>query len=119
MRLTLAEIRARALYQIGAEAGDGEDFAPHLDDSIREGYGLMRLAWGREWPAAELAEGDKPDLPAWAHPALADYAAHMVLRNGGAARQERGVAFYASFRQALSRLAARDGEAVKFTHLFT
>ena len=115
--MTKAEIREKALYWIGAEAGDGAEFAPHLDDAIEEGYGRMRIAAGEDWPEP-MGDADSPDLPAWAHSALADFAAYMALRDGGADRRQRAAAHYTRYYQAESRLQMREGKRIRFRNLY-
>ena len=51
----------------------------------------------------------RPELPEWAHRALADFAAWMVYRNGSAQKQSRGFIFRKAFDEAESRLRLQRG----------
>ena len=115
--MTKQQIRQKALYWIGAESWDGDEFAPHLDDAIEEARGEMELAAGREWPQA-LSDNESPDAPVWAQDAMAEYAAYMMLRNGSPDKRERAAAHYARFHQAVSRVRMKDGETVEFTGIY-
>ena len=123
--MTLQEIREQVMFQTANDADDLPDFAPHLDDYINEGYDIALLTLykvhvdyttvneGDPIPdyAALTNDNDVPDLPAWLHRALVDYATWLVYRNGNPQRQQRGMAYLDAFNKALgraSRLTAED-----------
>ena len=114
--MTKKEIREKALYWIGAESWDGDQFAPHLDDAIEEARGEMERAAGREWPQP-LGDDESPDMPLWAQAAMAEYGAYMMLRDGSPEKRERSAAHYARYHQAVSRIRMKEDERVVFTEI--
>ena len=54
-------------------------------------------------PALE-DENDEPQIPTWAHGALADYACWRFLSNGNPAKQAKGNVYYGRFAQQMQRI---------------
>lgn len=114
--MNLLELKRQVMFQTGNDADDLGDFHPHLTDYLNEGYDRLLVAH-----CGEHADDDgqyprlahdksEPDLPAWAHRALADYAAWMVYRNGSAQKQSRGFVYRKAFDEAESRLRLQRGK---------
>lgn len=113
--MNLLELKRQVLFQTGSDADDLGDFQPHLTDYINEAYDRLLMAYkgvhaddDGEYP---LLKHDKnqPELPLWAHRAMADFAAWMVYRNGSAQKQNRGFVFRKAFEEAESRLRMQRG----------
>ena len=136
--MTLDAIRAQVMFQTNNDREDLPDFEPHLLDYINEGYDLLVLNFTGEhvrtdsddYPPLGVehigADGEPyvpitPNLPEYAHRALADYATYMVYRNGNAVKQNRGMAFYSAFLQVASQLKFERGGVTKrqFINIFT
>ena len=111
--MTLEQLKARAMFQTGNDTADLGDFLPYAADYLNEGYErLLQAHIGAEAANTFLPlkhEKSEPDLPRWAHPALADYAAWRILMNGSPARQSRGAAFLLSFEQCENKLRLQRG----------
>lgn len=108
--MTLLEMKEQVLFQTGSDAADLADVLPHLLEYLNDGYDRLLTAYTG---AHVSADGDhpplrhdksEPDLPAWAHAAVADWATWCMYRNGASARQSRGYAFRAAFEDAERRL---------------
>lgn len=65
-----------------------------------------------------LTDGDEPELPAWFHPHLADYAAARMLGQGDAAQQNRSRFFLDMWYDALSRLRGTEQQANSWRGLY-
>ena len=107
--MILLELKQQVMFQTGNDAEDLGDFLPHLTDYINEGYDLLLMACekqhvGEDSGVHPLAhDKSEPELPAWMHRSLADYAAWLVYRNGSAQKQSRGYVFRKAFEETLSR----------------
>ena len=107
--MTLNEIQEQVMFQTNNDADDLGDYTPHVDDYINEGYDLIVVAWDHSHVPSEAypkleSDDDEPNLPAWLHRYLADWATWLIYRNGNPSKQQRGMAFRASFEQMLSRI---------------
>lgn len=126
--MTLKELKERVMFQTNNDAEDLGDFEPHLTAYLNEGYDCLAFAWAGEHVSAEserfsplVHDKSSPALPAWAHAALADFAAWRLYRNGSAPKQSRGLQFLTAFEDARRRLRAepegRGGAITRFYHL--
>ncbi len=119
--MDLSALRQQVMFQIGGDAEDVQDFLPYLTDYLNEGYDrLVMAAYGRHMGEGEndfapLAhEKSAPELPAWTHRAIADWATWLICRNGNAQRQNRGYAFRRAFEDVESRLRiAQSGQYIR------
>lgn len=126
--MTLAAIKTQVMFQTNNDREDLPDFEPHLTDYINEGYEILVFNYTGKHVSAEseeyepLARGnDEPNLPEYAHRALADYATYMVYRNGNAVKQNRGMPFYSAFLQTTSQLKFESGGVARrqFTNIYS
>ena len=114
--MTLAEIKNQIMFQTNNDAEDIDDYLPHVDDYINEGYDRLVSAWTRShtphegYPRLE-ADTDVPNLPEWTHRALCDWATWLVYRNGNPQKQNRGLAFRSAFEEVLSKINSEGGSA--------
>lgn len=112
--MTFQKIKEQVMFQTNNDADDLEDFLPHIDDYVNEGYDLLAKAWDRKhvptgsFPRLKY-DDDIPALPYWTHRALADYATWLVYRNGNPQRQQRGTYFLQSFREVLAKISDEGG----------
>lgn len=118
--MNLSELKQQVMFQIGRDMEDLSDFHPHLNDYLNEGYDLLMMAYRGEhvgnegnWPCLS-GEKSSPELPAWMHRSLADYAVWMVYRNGSAQKQNRGMLFRRAFDDTVSRIRRESG--ARFIH---
>jgi len=115
--MTFAEIKAQIMFQSNNDAEDIEDYLPHVDDYINDGYDRLVRVWtkDRHVPAEEyprLAEDtDVPNLPEWTHRALCDWATWLIYRNGNPQKQQRGMAYRSAFEEVLSKISDEGGLA--------
>jgi len=112
-----AEIRALPLGRIiELRDGKGRDvpFDVEADGAhIRTGRKKETLSAVCEIEAKEMTgETDEPILPAYAHPALADYICYRHLSSGNLAKQSRAQFFYQSFYQQMRALRPQGAESV-------
>ena len=116
--MNLSEMKAFVMFQTNNDAQDAGEYEPFLLDYINEGYD--RLAWayarkhveeGGAFPPLML-DGDEPELPAWAHLGIANWAAWCVYRNGNPGKQNRGY----QYRSAADETAARILNGADATH---
>ena len=113
--MTFAEIKNQIMFQTNNDAEDIEDYLPHVDDYVNEGYDRLVKVWtkthhipGDEYPRLE-EDDDEPNLPEWTHRAIVDWATWLVYRNGNPQKQQRGYAFRNSFEEVLARLSDEGG----------
>ena len=59
-----------------------------------------------------VLEGDVPQIPEWAHSALADYACFRFLSNGNMAKQSRAQFYYQRFATAMQRIMPQGSGSV-------
>lgn len=124
-------IRNQVLFQTQNDAEDLQDYLPAIDDYINEGYDkLVYALYGVHVDETEDDETtipypalydvrDVPKLPSWTHRAIADYATYLMYRNGNALKQNRGVPYYNSFMEVLTKLPYSKKGGLKFKNLFT
>lgn len=118
--MDLASLRQQVMFQIGGDVEDVQDFLPYLTDYLNEGYDRLAVAaYGRhvceEDEDYQPLAHDKsaPNLPAWTHRAIADWATWLICRNGSAQRQSRGYAFRKAFEDVENRLrGAKSGSYI-------
>lgn len=114
--MTLSEIQEQVMFQTNNDADDLGDFTPHINDYINEGYDRIVAVWDNahvpstNYPRLDI-ESDEPNIPAWIHRYLADWATWLVYRNGNPQKQNRGMAYRASFMDALAKLSDGGGKA--------
>lgn len=114
--MTLAEIKDQIMFQTNNDPEDIEDFLPHAEDYINDGYDRIVWVWDRQHVPSEAyprlaADTDSPDVPEWMHRYLCDWATWLVYRNGNPQKQQRGHEYYANFMGLLSRIADAGGKA--------
>lgn len=112
--MTLKEIKDQVMFQTNNDAEDIEDYLPHVDDYINDGYDRLVSAWTKNHVPQEdyprLAEDDdEPNLPAWLHHYLSDWATWLVYRNGNPQKQQRGMAFRYAFEEVLAKISDQGG----------
>lgn len=114
--MTLAEIKNQIMFQTNNDAEDIDDYLPHVDDYINEGYDRLVSAWTKnhipqtDYPRLS-ADTDVPKLPEWTHRALCDWATWLVYRNGNPQKQNRGLAFRTAFEEVLAKIVGEGGAA--------
>lgn len=112
--MTFQEIKDQIMFQTNNDADDIEDFLPHVDDYVNDGYDRLVRAWmGQHVPdggTPRLKEPtDVPRLPEWTHRAICDWATWLVYRNGNPQKQQRGLYFRSAFEEILARIAGEGG----------
>lgn len=121
--MTLTEIKNQVMFQTNNDAEDVGDYLPALTDYINEAYDRIVDVWAKQhvpsedYPALEEEPDqhtgewtlDVPNLPAWMHRYLADWATWLVYRNGNPQKQQRGIPFRDSFELFLSKVADEGG----------
>ena len=118
--MTLEQLKQQVMFQTGNDEADLGDFLPHIVEYLNDGYDRLMFAHcgahvSNSSPFAPLRH-DKttPELPDWAHSAIADWATWLIYRNGAPNRQNRGLAFRAAFDEAERKL--RSEKAGKLFH---
>ena len=112
--MTFTEIKDQVMFQTNNDAEDIEDYLPHVNDYINEGYDRLVKAWVKnhipqaDYPKLE-DDGDEPMLPDWTHRAIADWATWLVYRNGNPQKQQRGMQYKFAFEEILARIADEGG----------
>ena len=126
--MTLGKIKEQIMFQTNNDADDLPDFEPHIADYVNEGYNILVYAYyekhvGHAEDEIKPLEGadDEPQLPEYAHRALADYGTYMVYRNGNSVKQNRGMAFYSMFMDIVAKLKFERGGVTKrqFINIYT
>lgn len=122
--MNLKELQITVMHQTGGDEADLPDYHPYLTDYLNDGYDRLVYASQGQHVAEDSADYPPlkngrsiPDLPQWAHGALADWASWLILRNGGADSQSRGLAFRRSFENAEKRLRSEKCARSRFTNL--
>ncbi len=130
--MTLEQLRQRALAASGNDLDDLDDLEPQLTQYVNEGYDRLLHLWRGRHVGSGAADADPlrhakavPDLPDWAHPAVADWAAWQLCQSGSGQRRERGLLLRERFEQTRRRLlseaaqsdAARAARGGRFIHL--
>ena len=114
--MTLSEIQEQVMFQTNNDADDLEDYLPHVDDYINEGYDRIVVIWdsqhvpSEDYPRLEDAES-VPNVPEWTHRFIADWATWLCYRNGNPQKQQRGMAYRNSFEEMLAKLADGGGKS--------
>ncbi len=121
--MTLSKIRSRVMFQTNNDIEDLGEYQPHLEAYINEGYDKLLYAYeksrvGDDDRPALVSGADEPMLPEWLHSAIADYATYMLYRNGNAPKQSRGMLFYQSFNDAVTKARSRDDKPRKIINVF-
>lgn len=112
--MTFKEIKEQVMFQTNNDADDLEDYLPHVNDYVNEGYDRLIKAWAKthvpvgEYPRLVYDE-DIPALPYWTHRALSDYATWLVYRNGNPQKQQRGMYFLRAFEEVLGKISDEGG----------
>jgi len=112
--MTFKEIKEQVMFQTNNDADDLEDYLPHVEDYVNEGYDKIIKAWAKGhvptggYPRLVYDE-DIPAVPHWIHRALADYATWLVYRNGNPQKQQRGLYFKQAFDEVISRINGEGG----------
>ena len=129
--MTLEDIRSHVMFQTNNDADDLPDFQPHLERYINEGYDLLVESYAGQHVSEVSADytplsnkRDEPNLPEYAHRALADYATYMIYRNGNAVKQNRGSLYYSMFMGVMAQLKydsgrSDSGKPPQFSNLYT
>ena len=109
--MNLLEIKNMVMFQTNNDADDLGDFLPYLEDYINEGYDRLVVVYAGEHVTVDsdlylplTHDKSSPELPEWAHRAIADYATWMIYRNGNVEKQRRGQQYLAAFEAMLSKL---------------
>ena len=114
--MTLLELKEQVMFQTNNDPEDVEDYLPHVDDYINEGYDRLIKVWDKahiytEAYAPLREDTDEPITPKWTHRYLADWATWLVYRNGNPQKQQRGYAYQNSFEEMLAKVADEGGAA--------
>ena len=112
--MTLAEMKAHVMFQTNNDAEDVDDYLPSLLNYLNDGYDRLVKVWTQShmeqtdypWLAEDT---DVPNLPEWLHRYICDWATWLVYRNGNPQKQQRGMAYRASFEEVLSRISSEGG----------
>jgi len=112
--MTFAEIKAQIMFQTNNDAEDIEDYLPHVNDYINDGYDRLVKAWTKSHAPQEdypwlTEDTDVPNLPDWLHRYICDWATWLVYRNGNPQKQQRGMQYKYAFEEILSKIAGEGG----------
>jgi hypothetical protein len=113
--MTFAEIKAQIMFQTNNDAEDIEDYLPHVNDYINDGYDRLVKVWTKSHhiPADDYPvlteDTDEPNLPEWLHRYICDWATWLVYRNGNPQKQQRGLAYKAAFEEIISQIQGEGG----------
>jgi hypothetical protein len=113
--MTFGEIKNQIMFQTNNDQEDIEDYLPHVNDYINDGYDRLIRVWTKShipfagYPRLEN-DDDVPNLPEWTHRALCDWATWLVYRNGNPQKQQRGMAFRSAFEEVLSMISDEGGK---------
>jgi hypothetical protein len=117
--MTFEAMMQRAIFQYNADWDDYEDYAPHVDAYINDGYDQILYALTK-YHLDELqffytlsAETDlevAPGVPEWTHLPICDYATYMLYRNGNPQKQQRGQEFLSNFLKCLQKCENMGGK---------
>lgn len=108
----------RAIYQFNADWDDYEDYAPHVDAYVNDGYDQVLYALTDyhldDLPVFPTLTTDNPEevpkVPQWTHFPIADYATYCMYRNGNPQKQQRGQEFLRRFMDCLSKCGDLKGK---------
>ena len=112
--MTVEEIKNEVMFQTNNDAEDVGDYLPSLLGYINDGYDRLVKAWTKSHTPQEdyprlTEDSDEPNLPEWTHRYIADWATWLVYRNGNPSKQNRGMAFRASFEEIVSKILGDGG----------
>lgn len=113
--MTLAEIKNEVMFQTNNDIDDLGDFLPYLNDYVNEGYDRLVYVFAGvhtdndNFPKLTV-DKSSPNLPEWAHRAIADFATWLIYRNGNIQKQNRGRAYLDAFLQTENKLAQMTDE---------
>jgi hypothetical protein len=113
--MTFGEIKNQIMFQTNNDQEDIEDYLPHVNDYINDGYDRLIRVWTKShipfsgYPRLENDDA-VPILPEWTHRALCDWATWLVYRNGNPQKQQRGMAFRSAFEEVLSMISDEGGK---------
>ena len=109
--MTVGEMKRFVMHQTGNDTADVSEFLPYLTDYLNEGYDRLVFAFAKEHVAdgsqsfPALADDlDAPRLPVWTHPAIANWAAWCMYRNGSPQKQNRGIQFRAAAEETAAQI---------------
>lgn len=109
--MNYAEIKNMVMFQTNNDADDLGDFLPYLGSYINDGYDRLVVAYCGEHSGTDSenypplrSDRESPNLPDWAHGAIADWATWLVYRNGNVQKQNRGYQYRSSFMEVESKL---------------
>jgi len=114
--MTFGEIKDQIMFQTNNDAEDIEDYLPHVNDYINDGYDRLVKVWTKnhtpqvDYPRLEN-DTDEPNLPLWTHRAICDWATWLVYRNGNPQKQQRGMAYRTAFEEVLAKISDEGGAA--------
>ena len=114
--MTFAEIKNQIMFQTNNDEEDIDDYLPHVDDYVNDGYDRLVKVWTKSHTPQEdyprlVNDDDVPNLPEWTHRALCDWATWLVYRNGNPQKQQRGLYFRTAFEEVLAKLSDEGGLA--------
>lgn len=110
--MTFEEMMQRAMFQYNADWDDVEDYTPHVDAYVNDGYDQVLYALTNyhldeldAFPTlvAETDADTVPGVPAWTHQSICDYATYMLYRNGNPQKQGRGTYFLQAFNDCITK----------------
>lgn len=112
--MTVEEIKNEVMFQTNNDAEDVGDYLPSLLGYINDGYDRLVKAWTKSHTPQDdyprlTEDSDEPNLPEWTHRYIADWATWLVYRNGNPSKQNRGMAFRASFEEIVSKILGDGG----------
>lgn len=129
--MTVEEIKNEVMFQTNNDAEDVGDYLPSLLGYINDGYDRLVKAWTKSHTPQDdyprlTEDSDEPNLPEWTHRYIADWATWLVYRNGNPSKQNRGMAFRASFEEIVSKILGdggasglnEDGTNKQYKHFF-
>lgn len=110
--MTFYDMIERAMFQYNVDVDDLEDYTPHVDAYINEGYDqVLEALTGyhlRDLPVfpplnQETDMDVEPKVPLWTHQPICDYATYLLYRNGNPQKQNRGREYLMRFNECLRR----------------
>lgn len=119
--MTVGEIKNLVMFQTNNDTDDLGDFMPYLLGYINEGYDRLVYAYAGQhisdegYPELQV-DTDTPNLPAWAHNAIADWATWLIYRNGNPQKQNRGYPFRNAAEETLAKITSENGKNGKVRH---
>ena len=125
--MTFEAMMQRAIFQYNADWDDYEDYAPHVDAYVNDGYDQVLYALTKyhlddvpvfhTLDAVEDAQNE-PKVPQWTHLPICDYATYLLYRNGNPQKQNRGYAYREAFETLLNRIMSEGGKNGRVRNFF-